>query len=62
MKPATASRPDAFLDCLSLDRRRLRGLSRDVRQLQGEKRDKAAADLAALLEKSRAAFAACIPA
>jgi len=52
-----SSSPD-FHDCLSLDRRRLQGLSRDARQLQGARREQAAAEFAALLEKSRAAFAA----
>ncbi len=50
----------SFDDCLASDIRRLRGLSRDLRQAPGSRRnnaEKAQADFAALLEKSRAAVA-----
>lgn len=55
---ASGIRSDSFPDCLSTDRRRLRALSRDSKQLRGEAREKAAGELALLLEKSRAGFAA----
>ena len=45
-------------DSLTADARRLRALSRELRQAAGPKRDKAQADLAALLEASRAAVGA----
>ena len=56
--PRAHAPASTFTDCLSSDRRRLFALQRDARALQGARREKAAADLAALLEKSRAAYAA----
>jgi ATP-dependent helicase HrpA len=54
----TVSRPaDSSADALTSDARRLRALSRELRQAVGPKRDKAQADLATLLEASRAAVA-----
>ena len=47
----------SFDDCLSRDCRRLFALQRDAHTLQGERREKAAADLSLLLEKSRGAYA-----
>ena len=52
----------SFDDCLAADRHRLRNLARDLKRLEGrgndKAREKAQADLAALLERSRAAVAA----
>jgi ATP-dependent helicase HrpA len=53
--PAVAS---AFADCLTADARRLRALSREVQRSTGEKRSKLQAELAELLERSRAAVLA----
>ena len=47
----------AFGDCLAIDRRRLRSLARDLRQLYGARRDAVQAEADALLAKSRAAVA-----
>ncbi len=56
-RPAARSR-DAFLaDCLAADARRLRALARDMGQA-GHRRERAQADFAELLEKSKAAVAA----
>ncbi|QDF99628.1 ATP-dependent RNA helicase HrpA [Azoarcus sp. DD4] len=49
---------EQFDDCLSADRPRLRRLARELERQRGERRDKLAADLAALRERSRAALAA----
>ena len=57
MKPAR-SRPDPTADCLAADRRRLRALTRELRQLYGTRREVAQAEYDTLLEKSRAAVAA----
>ena len=57
MKPAR-SRPDPIADCLAADRRRLRALTRELRQLYGTRREVAQAEYDTLLEKSRAAVAA----
>jgi ATP-dependent helicase HrpA len=48
----------SLADCLAADHHRLRALSRDMTRLEGPRREKAQADFAALLEKSRAAVAA----
>ncbi|MDR1162338.1 MAG: ATP-dependent RNA helicase HrpA [Candidatus Accumulibacter sp.] len=48
----------SFSDCLVVDRRRLRALSRDRRRLYGARRDAADAEYEALLARSRAAVAA----
>ena len=52
------SRPDPLDHCLAADRRRLRALTRELRQLYGARRDAAQAEYDTLLEKSRAAVAA----
>ena len=49
---------DTSPETLTVDARRLRALSRELQQAAGPKREKAQADLAALLEASRAAVAA----
>ena len=49
---------DTSSETLTADARRLRALSRELRQTAGPKREKAQADLAALLDASRAAVAA----
>ena len=52
------SRPaDSRPDTLTAEARRLRALSRELQQAVGPKREKAQADLAALLAASRAAVA-----
>lgn len=51
-----AEAPESF--CLTSDVRRLRVLQREVLRCTGEKHEKAQADLAALVEQSRAAVAA----
>ena len=52
------SRPaDSRSDTLTADARRLRALSRELQQASGSKREKAQADLAALLAASRTAVA-----
>ncbi|HJW27114.1 MAG TPA: ATP-dependent RNA helicase HrpA [Rhodocyclaceae bacterium] len=48
----------SFDDCLAADLHRLRILSRDMKRLEGPRREKAQSDFAALLEKSRAAVTA----
>ena len=48
--------PEAF--CLTADLKRLSGLQRELQRASGEKRTKLQADLAGLLEKSRAAVVA----
>ena len=54
-----AARPtEPRADSLTADARRLRALSRELQQAAGPKREKAQADLAALLDASRAAVAA----
>ena len=50
-------RPDPLADCLAVDRRRLRALSRELRQLYGARRDAAQVEHDTLLAKSRAAVA-----
>ncbi|MDR2837385.1 MAG: ATP-dependent RNA helicase HrpA [Azonexus sp.] len=58
-KPAPHSRRDDFsLDTLTADTRRLRVLQREAQRAAGERREKAQAELAALLAQSRAAVAA----
>ncbi|MDR2678965.1 MAG: ATP-dependent RNA helicase HrpA, partial [Zoogloeaceae bacterium] len=47
-----------FSDCLASDRRRLLALQRDAQNAASARREKAKADLAALLAQSRAAFSA----
>ncbi len=49
---------DTSSETLTADARRLRALSRELRQTAGPKREKAQADLAALLDASRAEVAA----
>jgi ATP-dependent helicase HrpA len=59
MKSSPASAPfrDELLDqCLCADRRRLRGLARELRRAEGARRARVEADFAALLAKSRAAW------
>ena len=48
MKPAR-SRPDSLADCLAADRRRLRALTRELRQLYGTRRETAQAEYDTLL-------------
>jgi ATP-dependent helicase HrpA len=48
---------DPFADCLALDQRRLRALTRDLRHGFGAKRDALLAERDTLVEKSRAAVA-----
>ena len=51
-----ARRADApEIHCLSSDLKRLRGLQRELLRASGEKQQKLQADLAALIERSRAA-------
>ena len=47
-----------FSDCLIVDRQRLKALLRELKQVQGPRRQKAQAEFDALLERSRAAVAA----
>ena len=57
-RQASLSRPaDSRPDTLTADARRLRALSRELQQAVGPKREKAQADLAALLAASRTAVA-----
>ncbi|WP_300318383.1 ATP-dependent RNA helicase HrpA [Accumulibacter sp.] len=60
LSPALAPDPPAngFADCLALDQRSLRALTRDLRHCFGAKRDIRLAERDSLLEKSRAAVAA----
>ena len=55
-KPARPAEPAENL-CLSSDQKRLRGMQRELLRSTGNKREKLQADLAALLERSRAAVA-----
>ena len=55
-KPARAAELAENL-CLSSDQKRLRGMQRELLRSTGSKREKLQADLAALLERSRAAVA-----
>ncbi len=60
-KPADPTRPpsnDSRTETLTADARKVRALSRELKQAVGPKRDKAQADLAALLAASHAAVAA----
>jgi len=60
-RPADPTRPpsnDSRTEALTADARRVRALSRELKQAVGPKRDKAQADLAGLLTASQAAVAA----
>ena len=54
---AHAGERQSFADCLSADRPRLQRLARDLGRAQGARRERAQADLEALLTRSRAALA-----
>jgi len=56
-RPARRSSPDFSAQCLAADSPRLRALARQLEQGDETRRAKAQADFAALLEKSRAAYA-----
>lgn len=56
--PGPAPSTDPFADCLALDQRRLRSLTRDLRHFFGAKREARLAERDSLLEQSRAAVAA----
>jgi len=59
MKPEKPARAAELAEnlCLSSDLKRLRGMQRELLRSTGNKREKLQADLAALLERSRAAVA-----
>ena len=56
--PGPAPSTNPFADCLALDQRRLRSLTRDLRHFFGAKREARLAERDSLLEQSRAAVAA----